>query len=92
PVAVLKKFSNSENVVRVLYKTKTLPNQAFSAGPRVLPDDQAKIAAALVSQEGSGAIARLMAAYGSNKGLALATKEEYAGLDVYLKDTWGYTH
>ncbi len=92
PVAVLKKFNNSENVVRVLYKTKTLPNQAFSAGPRVPAGDQAKIAAALVSPDGSTAMARLMSTYGSDKGVAFATKAEYAGLDVYLKDTWGYAH
>lgn len=91
PVALLKKFPNSENLVRVLYKTKTLPNQAFSAGPRISREDQAKIAAALISPEGSAATARLMSTYGTDKGLAYANKEEYAGLDVYLKDTWGYS-
>ncbi len=92
PMAVLKKFNNSENVVRVLYKTKALPNQAFSAGPRVPAGDQAKIAAALVSADGLTAMARLMSTYGSDKGVAFATKAEYAGLDIYLKDTWGYAH
>ncbi len=90
PVANLKKFSNSENVVRVLYTTKALPNQAFSAGPRITTQDQALIAAALLSQESSPAVARLVSAYGADKGLTYASKEEYAGLDVYLKDSWGY--
>ena len=92
PVAVLKKFNNNENFVRVLYKTKSLPNQAFSAGPRVSAGDQAKISAALVSADGLTAMARLMSTYGSDKGVTFATKAEYAGLDVYLKDTWGYAH
>lgn len=90
PVANLKKFSNNENVVRVVYTTKALPNQAFSAGPRITTQDKALIAAALMSQEGSPAVARLVSAYGADKGLAYASKEEYAGLDAYLKDSWGY--
>ena len=90
PLANLKKFSNSENIVRIVYKTKVLPNQAFSAGPRISTADQARIASALISQEGSPAMARLISAHGTDKGLAYASKEDYAGLDVYLKDTWGY--
>ena len=90
PMANLKKFSNSENIVRIVYKTKILPNQGFSAGPRFSPADQAKIAAALISPEGSPALTRLISANGTGKGLAYASKEDYAGLDVYLKDTWGY--
>jgi len=91
PMANLKKFSNSENLVRVLYQTKALPNQAFSAGPRISPQDQAAISAALISQEGASVTARLRAAYGGDRGLAYATQAEYAGLDSYLKNTWGYT-
>ena len=91
PVANLKKFSNSDNVVRVVHTTKALPNQAFSAGPRITTQDQALIAAALMSQEGSPAVSRLVSAYGGDKGLAYASKEEFAGLDVYLKDSWGYS-
>lgn len=90
PMVNLKKFSNHENVVRVLYTTKVLPNQAFSAGPRISPQDQALIAAALMSQEGSPAVARLVSAYGGDKGLTHASKEEFAGLEAYLKDSWGY--
>lgn len=91
PMVNLKKFSNHENVVRVVYTTKALPNQAFSAGPRISAQDQALIAAALLSREGSPAVARLVSAYGGEKGLAYASKEEYAGLDAYLKDSWGYS-
>ena len=90
PTESLEKFHNSENFVRVVYKTKTLPNQAFSAGPRISRSDQALIAAALISPEANHALSRLMAAYGDGQGLGYTSKEEYAGLDVYLKDTWGY--
>lgn len=91
PVTNLKKIMHSENFVRIVYKTKVLPNQAFSAGPRISSEDQARIATALMSQEGGAVMAPLMATYGSGKGLAYASKEDYAGLDVYLKDTWGYS-
>ncbi|HEY5683551.1 MAG TPA: PhnD/SsuA/transferrin family substrate-binding protein [Sulfuricaulis sp.] len=35
PVANLKTFPNHETIVRVLYNSKVLPNQAFSARPRM---------------------------------------------------------
>lgn len=90
PAANLKKYNDSANLLRAIYMTQPIPNQAFSAGPRISRDDQARIAAALVSPEASRVVSRLMAAYGADKGLAYAKKEDYAGLDVYLKDTWGY--
>ena len=90
PTESLKKFHNSKNFVRVVYKTKILPNQAFSAGPRISRGDQALIAAALISSEANHVLSRLMAAYGDGQGLTYTNKDEYAGLDVYLKDSWGY--
>lgn len=92
PMANLKKFINSENIVRVVYKTKALPNQALSAGPRISAQDQALIAAALMSQEGAAVTARLIATSASDKGLTYASKADYVGLDIYLKNTWGYSH
>lgn len=91
PLASLKTFSNHENVVRVIHKTKALPNQAFSAGPRISTQDQALITAALVSHDGANALQRLLSANGAEKGLVHASKEEYAGLEAYLKDSWGYS-
>ncbi|MCR4302444.1 MAG: phosphate/phosphite/phosphonate ABC transporter substrate-binding protein, partial [Sulfuricaulis sp.] len=70
PVSNLKTFPNHENVVRIVHKSKVLPNQALSAGPRISVPDQARIAAALVSPEGSAAIKRLLSASGAEQGLA----------------------
>ncbi|MBI3778959.1 MAG: PhnD/SsuA/transferrin family substrate-binding protein [Gammaproteobacteria bacterium] len=92
PVASLRKIPDSENLVRVIHKTRSMPNQAFSAGPRISREDQALIAAALVSPGASRVVRRLVAEYGDDRGLAYASTEEYAGLDAYLKDTWGYSH
>jgi ABC-type phosphate/phosphonate transport system substrate-binding protein len=90
PAASVKKFNESANLLRAIYMTLPVPNQAFSAGPRISRDDQARIAAALVSPEASQVVSRLIAANGADKGLAFASKNDYTGLDVYLKDSWGY--
>lgn len=91
PLANLKKYDGSAQFTRILYQTPVMPNQALSAGPRVTPEDQARIAAALLAPQASEATAALRAAYGSEKGFAAARKEEYAGLDSYLKDIWAFT-
>lgn len=90
PLENLKQFSNHENIVRVVYRTRTLPNQAFSAGPRITTKEQALISAALTAQDGVAVTQRLRTANGAPQGLAYATKDEYAGYDAYLKDSWGY--
>jgi ABC-type phosphate/phosphonate transport system substrate-binding protein len=91
PVASVKKFNKSAKLLRAIYMTQPIPNQAFSAGPRITTQEKALIAAALLSKEGSPAIAHLVSAYGAGKGLAYASKDEYAGFDAYLKDSWGYS-
>ncbi len=90
PIANLNQYDKSRRFSRALFTSKTLPNQAFSSGPRVTREDQLKIAAALTDPSAKPALARLLQAYGSTKGFVRATKEEYAGVDVYLKDVWGY--
>jgi hypothetical protein len=90
PAASMKKFNDSANLLRAIYMTQPVPNQAFSAGPRISREDQARIAAALVSSEASRAVSRLIAANGTDQRLAFASKSDYTGLDVYLKDSWGY--
>jgi ABC-type phosphate/phosphonate transport system substrate-binding protein len=90
PVAVLRKLDGGGNFTRVIHKTRSLPNQTLSAGPRVTRDDQAKIAAALTAPEAMAVTAVLREAYGADKGFAPARKEDYAGLDSFLKDSWGY--
>jgi ABC-type phosphate/phosphonate transport system substrate-binding protein len=74
---------------RVVFKTQTIPNQAFSAGPRVSTEEQTRIAQALVSPGGAAATAKLRNAYKVGS-FALANNQEYQGLAVYLKEEWGY--
>ncbi len=91
PVANLKKYDGGGQFTRILFRTRAMPNQAFSAGPRVPSELQAHIAAALVSTEGKAATAALRAAYGAEQGLVAARKEEYTGLDSYLNGIWAFT-
>jgi ABC-type phosphate/phosphonate transport system substrate-binding protein len=89
PVLNLKKYDRTGET-RIVYKTQAMPNQAFSAGPRVSLEDQQIIARALVSPEAAGPTAKLRAAYKVGDSFAPASNEEYRGMAVYLRNEWGY--
>ena len=90
PVAILNKIDGGGNFTQIIHRSRVLPNQAFSAGPRVTGEEQMKLSKALISDEARQTFTALLTANGSQKGFALASKEEYVGLDTYLKDVWGY--
>ena len=92
PIANLAKYDGGGTFTRIIHKTNAMPNQGFSAGPRVSSADQAKIKAALMSVQAEIVTKPLRAMYGSNSGFVPTAKDEYAGLAVYLKDVWGYAH
>lgn len=89
--ALYEKFNQgpSKDTTQILYKSKPVPNQGFSAGKRVPADVQKKIAEALVSPEGQAATAKLRAEFG-NKDMVPATVQEFEGLGVLMKDVWGF--
>lgn len=89
PMANLKKYDRS-NQTRVVFKTAAMPNQAFSAGPRVSLEDQMKLAQALASPDAAAPTEKLRAAYKVGDGFALASNQEYNGLAEYLRNEWGY--
>ena len=89
PALNLKKYDQA-GLTRIIYKGQAMPNQAFSAGPRVTPEDQEKIAHALVSPEAGQATAKLRTAYKVGDSFALANNQEYRGLAEYLRNEWGY--
>lgn len=89
PVANLKKVDKA-NLARVIFKTAAMPNQAFSAGPRVSLEDQTRIAQALASPDASAATEKLRAAYKVGDSFALANNQEYLGLAEFLRSEWGY--
>lgn len=89
PLANLKKYDRT-GVTRLVFKTQAMPNQAFSASPRISPQDQAKIAQALTSPDAAAPTAKLRSAYRVGDSFALASNQEYRGLAVYLQSEWGY--
>jgi hypothetical protein len=89
PLANLKKFDKL-GATRVVYRTAALPNQAFSAGPRISIEDQAKIATALTAAEAAGPTERLRATFKGGESLVAATNGEYAGIAQFLRNEWGY--
>ena len=76
--------------MKVVLKTQAMPNQAFSAGPRLSAEDQTKIAQALLSPDAAGPTAKLRAAYKVGDSFALANNQEYRGLAEFLRNEWGY--
>jgi len=90
PARNLASLDPQGTATRVVFKAKTFPNQAFSAGPRVAPEDQVKIARALSAPNARIATAKLREAYALNGDFQVTAKEEYAGVASILKDTWGY--
>lgn len=89
PMANLKKVDKA-NIAKVIFKTAAMPNQAFSAGPRVSLEDQMKLAQALASPDAAASTEKLRAAYKVGDGFALASNQEYHGLAEYLRNEWGY--
>jgi ABC-type phosphate/phosphonate transport system substrate-binding protein len=89
PLNQLKKF-DVDGGMRVVYQSAPLPNQAFSAGPRLMPEDRARLAAALLAPEADAPTAKMRDAYTGGKAFVAATDLEYAGLGDYLKNEWGY--
>jgi ABC-type phosphate/phosphonate transport system substrate-binding protein len=90
PVGHVKKSDKDGTRTRIVFQGKPLPNQAFSAGPRLSAEEQGKIAQALLAPEADAALAKFREAYSLGKQLVRAHNEEYANLGQYLKDQWGY--
>lgn len=84
------KALDKEGRMRIVFKTQALPDQAFSVGPRVSPEDQARIATALVSPEANAPTAKLRSAFKAGNSFAPTSNAEYAGLATYLRSEWGY--
>jgi ABC-type phosphate/phosphonate transport system substrate-binding protein len=90
PKANLEKFDRNGVESRVLWKNRALPNQAFSAGPRLTAAEQRRLATALLSPDGQQATTKLRAAYRVGENFELASNAEYAGISEYLRNEWGY--
>jgi len=75
---------------KILFKTPAQPNQAFTVGPRVAPEDQTKIAAALTSAEAARATENLRERFKVGERFVAANNAEYLELAELLRSEWGF--
>ena len=89
PKKIYDQLAAVQGGAKVIFTSKPISNQAFSAGPRVSPELKDKITTALLSPEGQIATQKLRGEF-NVKDFEPATKEEYMGLGKLLRDTWGF--
>ena len=88
---LFNKLNGETKAARVIWASKGVANQGFSAGPRFTADDKRKMQEALVAPAAQQAIATFLDRFSKgNKQLQVATIQDYDGLAVLLKDVWGF--
>jgi ABC-type phosphate/phosphonate transport system substrate-binding protein len=90
PLKHVQKHDKNGERTRVIFKNRALPQQAFSAGPRLSSAEQAKVAAALLAPAAQAPLAKFREAYSLGKDFVPATNAEYADVGAYLRNVWGY--
>lgn len=89
PLANLVKYDPHSRATRVVFKAKTYPNQALSAGPRVAAGDQARITLALISPTARTAMAGMRELYALIGDFQTASRDDYLAAASLLTDAWG---
>jgi ABC-type phosphate/phosphonate transport system substrate-binding protein len=86
---LFEEFDKDAQLGKVLFKSKPLPNQAFSTSRRISPDLRQKIMDALTSKAGEQATAKLREEF-KGQNFVPATREEYEKHHVLMRDVWGF--
>ena len=84
-----QELDKEAKAAKVLFTSTPLPNQAFTAGPRVTADMRVRITQALLSPEGAASSQKLRDVY-KIQALLPASTEEYQGLGKLLRDAYGF--
>lgn len=91
PLSKLEQFEKeSGRQAKIIFRGATMPDNALTAGPRISPSDQEKIARALMSPEGQKATEKLREKYAQGKPFVAASNKDFVGLSAYLKNEWGF--
>ena len=75
---------------RVVFESKPLPNQAITASKRLDVAAKELLKSRLLSDEANASMKLFIDSYTGGKGLKQANAQEYQGLEVLLKDIWGF--
>ncbi len=85
------KLNKKANKGKVIFHSRGIANQAFSAGPRLTKEDQQKITDALLSPTGFVRMKNFHARFNKKgKPLSRATVAAYRDHWKLLKDVWGF--
>jgi hypothetical protein len=88
---LFKKLNGEKKAAQVIWSSKGVANQGFSAGPQFTPEDKRKMQKALLAPEAKTAITGFLDRFSKgNKQLESATYEDYRGLSELLKGVWGF--
>jgi len=88
PTKVYEALDKDAHATKVIFHSRSFPNQALSVGPKVKPHSYNKLIQALLSEEGKRATSKLREEFKGD--LVRATRQEYEGLGALLQDTWGF--
>lgn len=91
-VIVLSNLEKLDKVgaTKIVFKAPPQPNQAFTVGPRISPQDRMRIADALTSSEAAKPTEKLRERFQIGDRLVAATNEEYVALAELLRKEWGF--
>lgn len=78
------------NKSRVIYTSKGYPNQTITAGKKISAAKKKLLRERLVAPEAMKAMPAFMKQYTGGKGLEPANPQDYIGMEIYLKDSWGF--
>ncbi|HEX19411.1 MAG TPA: hypothetical protein ENG78_01080 [Acidiferrobacteraceae bacterium] len=88
---LFNKLNKKGYKAKIIFHSKGVANQAFSAGPRISKTDKEKITRAIMSPQGVRRMANFHKRFNKkNKPLSRARRKAYDGLWRLLKDVWGF--
>ena len=88
---LFNKLNKKGHKAKIIYHSKGVANQAFSAGPRISKADKEKITKAIMSPQGTKRMVNFHKRFNKkSKPLSQAKWEAYDGLWRLLKDVWGF--
>lgn len=90
PSPDLRTFDKDGVATRIVFKSQPVLDQAMSAGPRISPADQAKMAAAMVAPQAEEPTEKLRTRFRGGDRFYPATNAEYAAMAPLLKNEWGF--
>jgi ABC-type phosphate/phosphonate transport system substrate-binding protein len=89
---MFNKLNKKKKAGRVIFHSKGVANQAFTAGPRFSPQQKNKLIAALLSKQAVGKMQAFHKRFNKKgKPILPASEKDFQGLALLLKDVWGFS-